>query len=82
MYDPFSEEDPKRPTEEDIADKEILETLNIIWGAYKDAPAEHLIALTHKKGTPWWNTFDGTRNKEIPKDLIRGYYQELNKNLN
>ena len=82
LYDPFSEEDPKKPTEEDIADKEILETLNIIWGAYKDAPAEHLIALTHKKGTPWWNTFDGTRNKEIPKDLIRDYYQELNKNLN
>ena len=82
LYDPFGEEDPKQPTEEDITDDKIRETLNIIWGAYKDAPAEHLVALTHKEDTPWWETFDGTRNKEIPKILIRDYYGELYKKLN
>ena len=73
----------KAPTEEEIADKdpELFETLKIIWDSYKDAPAEHLVALTHKEGTPWWNAFDGTLNKEIRKDDICRYYRKLYERL-
>ena len=77
LYDPYDDQEVKTPTKEDITDKDILETLEIIWGSYKDAPAEHLIALTHQQGTPWWDTFDGTPNKVIPTKLIHKYYTNL-----
>ena len=77
LYDPYDDLEVKIPTKEDITDLELLETLETLWGSYKDAPAEHLIALTHQQGTPWWNTFDGTPNKRIPTKLIRDYYAHL-----
>ena len=81
LYDPFGNEEPKTPTEEDITDKEVLGILKTIWNAYKHAAAEHLIDLTHKKGTPWWDTFDDTPSKEIPKNLIRKYYKDMYNSL-
>ena len=81
LYDPFGDKEPRKPGKDEITDHEILETLNTIWDSYKDASAQHLVALTHEKGSPWWNTYDGTRNKEIPKELIRDYYMNLYKEL-
>lgn len=82
-YDTSGDEPAKAPTEEEIADSdsELFETLKIIWDSYKTAPAEHLVALTHKEGTPWWNAFDGTLRKEIRKDDIRRYYKKLYERL-
>ena len=82
LYDPFGKEDPKTPTEKDITDSEVVETLKTIWNTYKNAPAEHLVALTHEQGSPWWDTFDETLNKEIPKELIRKYYSDLYRDSN
>ena len=81
--DAFGDEPPKAPTGKEIADRDpnLFETLEIIWDSYKDAPAEHLVALTHKEGTPWWNTYDGTFNKEIKKDDICRYYRKLYERL-
>lgn len=74
LYDPFGDSDPYKPK---IEDEDTLETLNIIWVPYKNAPAKHLIALTHKEGTPWWNTYNGDKYQVIPKDLIKNYYDDL-----
>ncbi len=67
----------KTPTKEDISNKKILQTLETIWDVYKHAAATHLVALTHQEETPWWETFDGTRNKKIPTELIIDYYTKL-----
>ncbi len=67
----------KIPTKEDISDEKIFQTLETIWDVYKDAPAKHLVALTHQEGTPWWKTFDRTHHKRIPTELIINYYAEL-----
>ncbi len=78
MYDSDYEDlEVKTPTKKDISNKRILQTLETIWKAYKDAPAGHLVALTHKENTPWWKTFDGTRHKRIPTELIINYYAKL-----
>ncbi len=71
----------EEPTKKDISDEKILQTLETIWDVYKDAPAEHLVALTHLEDTPWWKTFDGTRHKRIPTKLIIDYYADLYRKL-
>ena len=78
VYDPLSGEPPRVAMESEI-DKEILKTLGAIWNSYKDAPAEHIVALTHQEGSPWREVYDGTHNKEIPKKTIRSYYERLYK---
>lgn len=84
IYDAFGDEPPRQPTEEEIAgkDRELFETLKVIWDSYKDAPAEHLVALTHREDTPWSKTFDPKiRGKEIKKEDIVNYYEDLYKGL-
>ncbi len=78
VYDPSKDESPRVALENDIH-KEILKTLETIWNSYKNAPAEHIVALTHQEGTPWREFYDKTYGKEIPKDSIRTYYQRLYK---
>ena len=80
LYDPEVDEEPKQPSKEDI-DELLIPMLDTIWEAYKDAPADHLVSLTHRDGTPWAQAFDGTRNREISKDLIRDYYTRLYESL-
>lgn len=83
VYDPSRDEAAHAPRSSEIADKDkdLFETLEIIWDSYKDAPAEHLVALTHQEGTPWKEAYDGTYNKEIPKENIVKYYEDLYKRL-
>lgn len=78
IFDPFDEDNPlEKPIIGDNKDKELFQTLDIIWNVYKDAPANHLVAMTHERGTPWWETYDGSRDKEIPKSRIYRYYKPL-----
>ena len=56
---------------------EIRSTLDTLWSIYKGVSAGQLVSLTHEEGTPWWETFDDTLNKEIPKPLIKAYYRKL-----
>lgn len=77
VYDPSRDEPPRAAAESEI-DKEILKTLETIWNSYKNAPAEHIVALTHQEGTPWRQAYDeNRRHKEIPKDTICTYYRDL-----
>ncbi len=77
-FNPFDENKPlEQPVLDRNEDKKLVETLDAIWDGYKNAPSNHLVALTHEKGTPWWKTYDGSRDKEIPKNLIRKYYKSL-----
>ena len=83
MYNPSKDEEPRAPKSREIADKDkdLFETLEIIWDSYKNAPAEHLVALTHQEGTPWREAYDRTYSKEIPKEKIVKYYEDLYKRL-
>ena len=77
-FDPFDEENPlEKPIIDSDRDSKLFQTLGTIWGVYKDAEAGHLVAMTHERGTLWWETYDGSRDKEIPKVLIYRYYKPL-----
>ena len=78
VYNPSTDESPRVALESEIKDKEVLKTLELIWNSYKDAPAEHIVALTHQEGTPWRQVYDEEMyGIEIPKDSIRSYYKGL-----
>lgn len=41
------------------------------YGCYS---ANELVDITHTNGSPWERTYDGTRYKEIPSDIIKKYH--------
>lgn len=78
VYNPSTDASPRVAPESEIDDKEVLKTLELIWNSYKDAPADHIVALTHQEDTPWRQVYDeNAYGKEIPKDVIRSYYKNL-----
>lgn len=78
VYDPSADASPRVALESEIDDKEVLKTLELLWNSYKDAPAEHIVALTHQEKTPWREVYDEKEyGTEIPKNLIRNYYKGL-----
>ncbi len=47
---------------------------------YGDYSGLELSALTHKRGTPWYNTYHGKSKRPwvyIPRNVIKDYYDEL-----
>jgi len=66
-----------------FGDREIDATANQViqnvFSAYKSFNGVQLSALTHQKGTPWDQTWDGSRNKTIPDELIKKHFDELRK---
>lgn len=36
-----------------------------------------LVELTHREGSPWYKTWDGSQNKIIPDDVIQKHYQQI-----
>lgn len=69
---------PEIPAEE----KDLMNVLEGIWRSYMDTPPNKLVYLTHMKGTPWYETYDGSPSKEIPPSLIQKYYKSLRKPAN
>ncbi len=57
------------PLEENIQD--ILEWVDKEYG---NVDSRTVSLLTHERGTPWDLSYDGSPNKEIPKDMIKDYY--------
>ena len=59
------------PQEKEVIDK--------VWNRYGKYSGFQLSQLTHKQGTPWFETYFGPqiKNKIIPNDLIRKHYIEL-----
>ena len=46
---------------------------------YGHFTGRQLSSLTHEKGTPWDETWDGTFHKDIPNKSIEAYYLKLSK---
>ncbi len=47
------------------------------WNLYKDMSAIELSALTHMKGSPWSQAYNGEHSIPIPNETIRNYYVTL-----
>lgn len=58
---------------------EEVDLLNTVWDAYKQYNGFTLSVMTHRKGTPWTETFlDGRGNGDIiPDALIEQHYTDL-----
>ncbi|MCP8894311.1 DUF4065 domain-containing protein [Shinella daejeonensis] len=64
------------------ADHEICSMLEWTWGRYGMRSAEWLSDLTHKPGSPWYDTaaefgFRVPKNTPIPVDRITAHYRDL-----
>jgi uncharacterized phage-associated protein len=54
------------------------DVINRVWNRYGSYSGFKLSALTHKPGTPWFQTYFGEgKNSIIPNDRIRAHYVEL-----
>ena len=66
---------------EELADNDgIIQFLEEIWDAYRDATGLQLSKLTHKKGTPWYKTWVDGKNQDsfgvvIEEVDIKHYYE-------
>ncbi len=60
-------------------DNSDLNTLmETVYEKYGRLPSSTLVTITHKKGTPWAQTFeDNTFRKVIEKKVIKDYYKSL-----
>ncbi|MBU2915864.1 Panacea domain-containing protein [Reichenbachiella agariperforans] len=68
-------------SEKDLSEKD-EEFISLLWNAYKGSSGTKLSALTHTKGSPWSQVFNGQHNVDIPNDIIADYYSNLiNKNM-
>lgn len=50
--------------------------ISLVYGRYGDLDGQALVDLTHRKGTPWYETDEGG---EISELLIYGYFREQNR---
>jgi uncharacterized phage-associated protein len=50
--------------------------LEDIWQLFGKYSAAKLVEMTHAHA-PWKDTYDGSHNKVIPKDLIKSYYKPV-----
>jgi uncharacterized phage-associated protein len=51
--------------------------IRLVYDRYKNKDGIALSSLTHKSGTPWYQTYDeGRMRKRIPEQLIKDYYKE------
>lgn len=62
---------------EEVTAKEVLEVIDTVVSIYGKRSASYLVECTHAAGTPWSSVYDGTKSKEIPKELIKDYYRRV-----
>lgn len=66
-----------QPYEATLSERE-KEVLNRVWDRYKYYSAFKLSDLTHKPGTPWYETYFGRgKNAAMSDQLIQEHYLEL-----
>jgi len=68
-------------------DKTVQGFLNSVWKAYGRFSGIQLSSLTHQDGTPWHQTWEGSKAKyskgvDIPETMIREHYKRLNAERN
>ncbi len=64
-------------------DKDARSIVEQVFKVYGDKPGTFLSALTHEKGTPWYETWERYgKHAVIPQDLIQEHFAEkANKNV-
>ena len=72
----------KRESEDADQENRIVALLDRVWEVYSLFSAIKLSAMTHEKGTPWYDMVSKypelkQRSLPIPRDLIKRHYQEL-----
>ncbi len=67
--------------EKEVEDSEITKIIHNICNVYKEVSITNLVNLTHIKGSPWYESYTGLPNVEIPKNLIVKYYENFILNL-
>lgn len=65
---------------EDLAGEDTIQFLEKIWKFYREFSGGELSQLTHKKGTPWYQTWHDEEKQSdfgvvISKDKIKTYYE-------
>ena len=58
-------------------DADTQQVLKGIYNAYINQSNNQIIAICHAPGTPWSSIYDGTNDKEIPREAIWSYYEGL-----
>ena len=63
--------------------EEAKDLIEEIIKCYGDLSGRQLSALTHKRGTPWYETYKGTKERQpwvyIPNNVIKDHFDELKK---
>ncbi|MBU0578840.1 DUF4065 domain-containing protein [Patescibacteria group bacterium] len=60
-------------SEVNISDEKTL-FLKKVWSKYAKYSAEHLVDITHKKGSPWEKNYKNGLNNIIPQNELRHYF--------
>ena len=60
-----------------IVDNDVLGIIDDVVRTYGRKKAFSLVDYTHAANTPWSKVYDGTKGKEIPKQLIKEHYKAL-----
>ena len=73
-----------RIAKDDIPGEFALKLIAKVWEEYSKFTALELSAMTHQRGTPWYETFmpmkdNPIKNTDIPEDLIKRKFRELAK---
>jgi len=75
FLDPRSRED----------DKQAFDVVKEIWEEYLNVESSRMSELTHEKDSPWYKTWNkpenaaGKKYREIPEELIKDYFQKIEK---
>lgn len=64
------------PTSETLDDDQIS-VIDAVWDAYKEYDAWRLSDISHRKGSPWEQTWSKNNFGHIDSEIIRRYYCEL-----
>lgn len=64
----------KTPELEDNDAKKVVE---MVWKRYINYSDSELVALTHRKGTPWSVCYVPEQNEQIPDEITAMYYEKI-----
>ena len=74
------ESEPLWETPEVVQREHVLPLVELVWDIYGRFSARALCELVQMENTPWrviWEQNKGTRDVEIPNDMIKAYFQAV-----
>jgi uncharacterized phage-associated protein len=64
----------------ELHDIDIRLVAEMVWERYRERNDYQLVALTHRKGTPWALCYEEGKKNEIPDSYTKVFYKKLIKN--